>query len=161
MKWTDKRSVLMLTTCKYHKCSLMEVSTRRRKSVQKPDCVLSYNKAKKGVDLSDQMSAYYSSLRKTIKWYRKIILELICSTILVNAWCLYTKFGTRKNVCILKFRKRIIDDILKVENEPLSPKPFSHILTKYDRPPRTTRKRCKKCYRSIAKKEGKIPSTRP
>ncbi|KAI4473384.1 hypothetical protein M0802_016147 [Mischocyttarus mexicanus] len=66
---TDKRSVLMLTTCKYHKCSLMEVTTRGHKTVRKPDCVISYNKAKKEVDISDQMSAYYSSLivRKTDK----------------------------------------------------------------------------------------------
>ncbi|KAI4481542.1 hypothetical protein M0802_013962 [Mischocyttarus mexicanus] len=43
----------MLTTCKYHKCSLMEVTTRGHKTVRKPDCVISYNKAKKGVDISD------------------------------------------------------------------------------------------------------------
>ncbi|KAI4479064.1 hypothetical protein M0802_014458 [Mischocyttarus mexicanus] len=53
VNWTDKRSVFMLTTSKYHKCSLMEVTTRGHKTVRKPDCVISYNKAKKGVDNSD------------------------------------------------------------------------------------------------------------
>ena len=104
MKWTDKRPVMMLTTCKSHKCSLIEVTTRGHKSVQKPDCILSYKKKKKGVDLSDQFSGYYSCLRKTLKWYKKIIIELICGTMLVNAWCIYTIFGLLKKVCILKFR---------------------------------------------------------
>jgi len=107
LKWTDRRAVMMLTTCESHKCSLIEVTTRGHKSVQKPDCIISYNNAKKGVDLSDQMSAYYSCLRKTLKWYKKIMIDIFCGTMLVNAWCIHTKFGARKNICILKFRKRI------------------------------------------------------
>lgn len=57
---------------------------------------------------------------------------------LVNARCLHTKFDAGKNVCMVKFHKRIIDALLKIENEPLPPKSF--ILT---------RKRC-----STVKEEG-------
>ncbi|KAI4488727.1 hypothetical protein M0802_011337 [Mischocyttarus mexicanus] len=48
----NKRSVLMVTKCKYHKCSFTEITTRGHKTVRKPDCVISYHKAKKGVDIS-------------------------------------------------------------------------------------------------------------
>lgn len=82
--------------------------------------------------------------------------DLICGTTLINAWCVYTKFGTRKNVCIVNFRKKIIDCLLKVENEPLSPKsPLTHNLAKYEGSLRRTRKRCKNCYRLIAEQEGR------
>lgn len=45
-----------------------------------------YNNTKNSVDLSDQMTSYYSCLRKTVKWYKKIIIQLICGTCLINAW---------------------------------------------------------------------------
>jgi len=41
MKWTDRRAVMMLTTCESHKCYLIEVTTRGHKSVQKLDCIIS------------------------------------------------------------------------------------------------------------------------
>ncbi|GBP12693.1 PiggyBac transposable element-derived protein 4 [Eumeta japonica] len=47
---------------------------------------ISYNKAKGAVDLSDQMTSYSSPLRKTVKWYKKLGMELILNTALVNAW---------------------------------------------------------------------------
>ncbi|KAI4502717.1 hypothetical protein M0802_001761 [Mischocyttarus mexicanus] len=75
---------------------------------------------------------------------------------LVNAWCVYTKFGTRKNVCILNFCKTIIDCLLKIENERFSPKsPLTHNLEKYEGSLRRIRKQCKNCYFSIAKQEGR------
>lgn len=37
------------------------------------------------------MSAYYSSLRKGLKWYRKVAFELIFGTALVNAWIIYNE----------------------------------------------------------------------
>ncbi|GBP71846.1 PiggyBac transposable element-derived protein 4 [Eumeta japonica] len=47
---------------------------------------ISYNKAKGAVDLSDQMTSYSSPLRKTVKWYKKLGIELILNTALVDAW---------------------------------------------------------------------------
>lgn len=47
---------------------------------------------------------------------------MVCHYVVVNAWCLYIKFDARKNVCILKFRKKIIDVFLKIENKILPPK---------------------------------------
>ena len=43
--------------------------------VKKPDCVLDYNAHMCGVDRIDQLLSYYSPLRKTLKWYRKVVLQ--------------------------------------------------------------------------------------
>jgi len=43
---------------------------RKGYEVFKPKCIIDYNKAKKGVDYSDQMSSYHTSVRKSLKWYR-------------------------------------------------------------------------------------------
>jgi hypothetical protein len=108
VKWTDKWAVHMLTTRRNHSCSLVEGVNGQIKS----DCVFDYNKAKKGVDISEQIGAYYSVLRKTIKWYRKVILELMCSTFVVNSWYIHKKWGI-SNFNVLKFRELIIDGLLQ------------------------------------------------
>lgn len=38
--------------------------------VMTPQIIIDYNTAKGAVDLSDQIAAYSSSLRKSVKWYR-------------------------------------------------------------------------------------------
>ena len=42
----------------------------------KPKVVIDYNKGKSSVDLSDKMPSYSSLHRKTVKWYRKLVVEL-------------------------------------------------------------------------------------
>ena len=49
----------------------------------KPKVVIDYNKGRHGTDLSDQLSAYYTCLRRSIKWYRKVVIELILGTAIV------------------------------------------------------------------------------
>lgn len=36
--------------------------------------------------MSDQMAAYSSPLRKTVKWYKKLGIELILNATIVIAW---------------------------------------------------------------------------
>jgi hypothetical protein len=65
IKWHDKRDVLMLSTC--HGNNLMETKKDRNGSpIMKPEVIQDYNKAKQGIDLSDQMSSYYTCLRKSL-----------------------------------------------------------------------------------------------
>ena len=47
-------------------------TTPSTRSKLKSKAVIEYNKGKAGIDLSDQMGAYASVLRKSIKWYRKV-----------------------------------------------------------------------------------------
>ena len=43
-------------------------TTRNGGKVLKPQPVIDYSSARKGVEMSDQMSSYNTSLRKTKKW---------------------------------------------------------------------------------------------
>ena len=41
-----------------------------------------------GVDIADQHSVYYSFIRKTVKWWKKIVFWLI-ETSMINSYILY------------------------------------------------------------------------
>lgn len=68
-KWRDKRNVLTISTLAEHSDQLVTSGkmNRRKEEVFKPERVLAYNKAKTGVDVSDQYISYYSLLRKGLK----------------------------------------------------------------------------------------------
>ncbi|CAK1592150.1 unnamed protein product [Parnassius mnemosyne] len=100
LHWVDKRKVLMLTTCKDHDDKLIDTGKKKRgtnESIKKPGCVIMYNETKKGIDYSDQMSSYYTTLKKGIKWWRKVIMELIFGTALINAWIVYNSINDDRN----------------------------------------------------------------
>lgn len=93
LKWKDKRDVLMLSTIH---------SDNRRESKsgkEKPEVIIDYNNCKAFIDLSDQMKSYFSALRRGIKWFRKLTVELITGTVLINAYCIY-KEVSGKNISI-------------------------------------------------------------
>ena len=50
---------------------------RSRKEKENSLAIFSYNKGKSGIDSSDQMASHTTSLRKEVKWYRKLATELI------------------------------------------------------------------------------------
>lgn len=45
--------------------------------------------------LIHQTRCRHSSLRATIKWYKKAAVEIIFSTMLVNAWVIQNKFSKK------------------------------------------------------------------
>jgi hypothetical protein len=47
-----------------------------------------------GLTRSDGILLY--GVKKTLKWYKKIVIELICSTFIVNAWFIHRKWGNIK-----------------------------------------------------------------
>ncbi|CAG5043132.1 unnamed protein product [Parnassius apollo] len=92
IKWVDKRQLLMISTLKEDKDVLVNTGKKNRKTnedIKKPTCVLTYNNNKKGVDFSDQMSSYYSTLKRGLKWFRKVGMEYLLGMALVNAWITY------------------------------------------------------------------------
>nr|CAH7723596.1 unnamed protein product [Callosobruchus chinensis] len=72
-KWRHKRDVIMLST--KHTDEMVEIPSRDGARF-KPKAVIDYNKAKSFIDLSDQMSSYSTSLRRNIKWLKKMPLNL-------------------------------------------------------------------------------------
>ena len=65
-----KKPVIMLpTTCS----AVMTVLTpHSRRLVSKPAVVHCYSHFMNGVDIVDQHSIYYSLIRKTVKWWKKL-----------------------------------------------------------------------------------------
>ncbi|XP_022818638.1 uncharacterized protein LOC111351101 [Spodoptera litura] len=58
------------------------------------------------VDISDKMASYYTRLRKTLKWYRKLIIEIVYGTIFIQ------KFAAGKKVGKLEFRDQLIKEMI-------------------------------------------------
>lgn len=118
LKWVDKRPVLMITSRPEDSDCLVPSGklNRKKEEISKPSSVLAYNNVKKGVDISDQLSSYYSPLRKTIRWYKKVAFELILGTCVVNAFVIFnSERQKRQKWEMLKFREAIIDELLKDE----------------------------------------------
>ncbi|KAJ6639382.1 PiggyBac transposable element-derived protein 4, partial [Pseudolycoriella hygida] len=74
-KWKDKRDVLSITSA--HHPQLVETSNRFGEKKMKPKDIDDYNNNMGEIDRLDQMTAYYSSLRKTIRWYKKVLFHLL------------------------------------------------------------------------------------
>ncbi|XP_053997286.1 uncharacterized protein LOC128886413 [Hylaeus anthracinus] len=144
-----------------------ETEDRLRKIRNIVETSVLYNNEKKVVELSNQLSSYYSCLRKTIKWYQKIIIQLICGTCLINAWYINQRWGT-KYITILKFREHIIDQLLTNVHDikqmniekPVVSKKVSHFLESYKESARKSRKRCKQCYKWLCETKGRDYATR-
>lgn len=110
-KWKDKRDVLVITTANHPE--LIEVANRYGAIKIKPKEISLYNKYMSGVDRCDQMTSYYSSPRKTIKWNKKVIFHLIDLSVW-NSFYLYKK--NINNIRFLKFRDELIKQLIEIED---------------------------------------------
>ncbi|XP_047103704.1 uncharacterized protein LOC124722612 [Schistocerca piceifrons] len=82
LKWKDKRDVLILSTV--HGEEEAEVQTRKGIK-EKPAMIIGYNQSNSFINLSDQMKSYLHCLRRGVKWYRKLVVELLTESALVHA----------------------------------------------------------------------------
>ncbi|XP_018572737.1 piggyBac transposable element-derived protein 4-like [Anoplophora glabripennis] len=163
MKWKDKRDVLLLST--KHTDQMLDIHVRGE-TKRKPQAVLDYNKGKSSIDLSDQMASYNSALRKSIKWYRKVVIEVLFGTSMVNAHYLYKKIN-ETNTTITEFRESVYEKMIFPElqdNMELNEEKENHVpkkqlrkrehhLEKKEGPSHKTRKYCKGCYQKKANGE--------
>ncbi|KAB0790392.1 hypothetical protein PPYR_15240, partial [Photinus pyralis] len=153
MKWKDRRDVLMLSTKHTNTTTTIK---RRTGIIEKPLAIVEYNKAKSSIDLSDQMASYSTALRKTVKWYRKIALELLLGTAVVNAHFLFKAIND-STMSITDFREIIIESLLfpKSDGEETIDQPTTakkskrmnvHTFQKKKGRAHEVRKYCKGCY---------------
>ena len=84
VKWMDTREVSLCSTI--HPAVSGEVVKRRVKekdgrwavnNISCPTPVIAYNRNMGGVDLSNQLLQYYSTHRRTARWYHTIFLHLV------------------------------------------------------------------------------------
>lgn len=149
--WCDKREVLILTT--KHKNNMVLVGSEK----QQPEAIKDYNQNKSYIEKSDQIKAYASCLRKSIKWYRKIIIEILLGSTVVNAFILYKRV-TGKTVSITQFREEIARKLLKLENKKQGGKASQkgHTIKEVET---QNPRRCVLCYRELAEHHGREYAT--
>lgn len=75
LKWKDKRDVHMCTTV--HTAEFIDVPGRvdrtTGQAIQRPRCIVDYDKYMGAVDRCDQMISYPAFKRRTLKWWKKSI----------------------------------------------------------------------------------------
>ena len=77
----------------------------------KPKAVIDYCKKMGGVDLSDEVSKYYTTERKTVKWWKKLFIHIL-TLLLTNAFILFRQQQHEEGSCILShqaFLTQVID----------------------------------------------------
>ena len=74
----------------------------------KPVVVDKYNQSMNGVDLADQYTVYYSFVRRSKKWWRKVCFWLL-EVATVNAYILYKKSNSSHTH--LQFRRAVIESL--------------------------------------------------
>jgi hypothetical protein len=115
-KWQDQRPVLMITTRDHPR--LKEVTNRYGQKKIKPVEVEVYNRHMSGIDRADQMIAYYSCPRKTIRWYKKVFFHMLDIAVW-NSFYLANQCSTKK-MKFLEFRDQLITQLFDLG--PCSPK---------------------------------------
>lgn len=121
-RWLDKKDVMMIST--RHNAKFVEVPQKFGKPKLKPSAVADYNRYMGGIDKADQLTSYYTTPRKTIRWQLKVFFHFI-DLCLWNALHLYN-YGKSKNnqLTYLHFRDSVIKDLLG-DIQPSVPAPIS------------------------------------
>nr|CAI5856406.1 unnamed protein product [Callosobruchus analis] len=149
-KWRDKRDVIMLST--KHTDEMVEIPSRDGARF-KPKAVIDYNQAKSFIDLSDQMSSYSTSLRRSIKWFKKIAIELILGASVVNAHQLFKLYkDDASKISITTFKENLCMQLLNHGIADIDTVPVSkqHAYTSAEK-----RGRCKLCYQKNKEIHGR------
>lgn len=81
-KWKDIGDALFLST--NHIPTMINVDYRSGRSTSKLIGIVDYNKAKSFIDVSDLKASYACTIRKGIKWYRKICIRFFTNSTIVN-----------------------------------------------------------------------------
>lgn len=117
-KWKDKRDVLVISN--KHKLQLANVRNRNGKVSLKPNIVADYNLGMSGVDRGDQMVSYYSCLRKTLRWHKKLALHIF-EVYVQNAHRLLRLKDRTSKIRLLKFRVDFVKHLLGLKCGDITP----------------------------------------
>ena len=165
VKWRSNRDVITLSTDRTHSENLIDTGNCDRTGIRvlKPKSIIDYNKAKQGIDLSDQYNSYYTPRRKGSKWWRKLAFEFLLGTAITNSWLLFNKyFNKDKKISLLNFKESILTSYFEIERANTPAVPISgrgnttnpHFLKNFIGQARVSRRRCVNCYQIIQAKLG-------
>ena len=154
LKWKNKHDIFMIST--KHSAEMVQVRKGNYVS-EKPVVVVDYNKGKGIVDLSDQMSAYSTPHRRTLKWYLKLALDLLLNSAITNAMILY-QVATNTKIKVTEFRMAFAMHLTQCHSPVLSNTPvrrrLRHELQKKEGRAYLERKFCRECYKKNSKLFG-------
>jgi hypothetical protein len=160
----------MISTKPSHSATVIDTkkTNKLNKRIMKPQVVLDYNQGKQGIDLSDQLSSYYTCLRRSIKWYQKVAFELIFGTSIVNAYLIYKETYDTSHMTMLQFRESLVRSLLLgTPFEKLKPGPKQqstsnlkcklgdHKLEEMEGSTRKVRRRCAGCYEKSREQQSR------
>ena len=116
----SKSSVIIVSTQHSAQMTTVQLS-RNRGEAQKPAAINHYNNSMNGVVCADQNSVYYSFIRKSRKWWRKLFFWLIEVTV-VNSFILF-QLHTCTNTSHLQYRRRVIEALATTYLQQMPPRP--------------------------------------
>lgn len=74
--WSGRIIVMILILTTKHTIDKKSVTVQGREVI-KPEAIIEYNVGKVFIDFTDQMGAYSSCLRRSVKWCHKVVLDLL------------------------------------------------------------------------------------
>ena len=101
-----------------------------------------------GIDYSDQMISYATTIRRGIKRYRKLDVQLLLGISVVNVLTVY-KIATREDINIRRFRELLAATLLGLSENTKNPclrRSQHNIAVRRNDPGRSIRRTCKLCY---------------
>nr|XP_032510707.1 uncharacterized protein LOC116765327 [Danaus plexippus plexippus] len=121
----------MISTC--HGDSMSNVTTKRG-DVLKPDALIDYNDAKKGIDISDQLASLHSALRKGLTWYKKKAVHILFQVAIINARCIYNEVANGPMLTVLQVQEQLMHWVhIKLKNEGLLARKAKQVHTECKR----------------------------
>ncbi|XP_015190455.1 PREDICTED: piggyBac transposable element-derived protein 4-like [Polistes dominula] len=103
--WQSKKEVSLISSI--HSAEMKKssnVDRTTRKKIIMPNALIDYNKYMKGVDRADQYLSYYSILRKTVKWTKRLTMYIM-NCAFFNAYVVYNSTKMQK----IRFKKFLHD----------------------------------------------------
>ncbi|KAG5863717.1 hypothetical protein JTB14_034448 [Gonioctena quinquepunctata] len=120
LKWKDKRDILMLTSI--HNNEMRCLKNSRGENILKPAAIVDYNQNIGGVDKTDMLLSTTETVRKCIKWYKKVFFHLLDLAVL-NSHVVY-KMKTGENIALLDFQRQLVKSIID-KHRKVIPKSYS------------------------------------
>ena len=110
-RWEDRREVCMINSFMNHEMINSE-SSNPNNTRNKPKSVLLYNSKMGGVDDVDKITKPNKSIRKTIKWYKKVFFHL-WDHALYNSFVTYKALHPTSKQRYKSFVECVVEEVLK------------------------------------------------
>ncbi|KAI4457553.1 piggybac transposable element-derived protein 4 [Holotrichia oblita] len=125
-----------------------------RGQIQKYYYYYYYYKCKRFIDISDQIKSYSPAIRKSLKWYRKIAIELLLGSTIVNSYIIYQNV-TNNKLSITSFKEKLVMQLINVEltnaKQPTVGDGKGHHLEEVG----SSNRRCVACYAKNSEENGR------